>query len=260
MSAPIDVARLFRCQMHVTVPRMTLPDGSHPGNQRPETRWSMLEGLHGGAAQDAWRWFIERYRTYIRIGLERMIQPRQRAEEATEEIWSYLFESSVIENADRTRRFRTYLAGTVRNFAYAWMRRNSTSEVRHDRDALASPDDPAELVEAQDLRLWKSQVVHLALDQLAQRHSDQAKAVRWFYGLPDTPDTAPSTLQSATEIATQLGIQVNAVHQVLFRGRKRLRTCIENELRETVTNRDDLDEELRIVYEVMEREHPGLDG
>ncbi|MFT4513510.1 MAG: serine/threonine protein kinase/tetratricopeptide (TPR) repeat protein [Planctomycetota bacterium] len=38
VSAPIDLARLFRCQMHVTVPRMTLPDGSHPGNQRPEAR------------------------------------------------------------------------------------------------------------------------------------------------------------------------------------------------------------------------------
>ena len=224
------------------------------------TRWSKLEGLHGGAAQDAWRWFIERYRTYIRVGLERMIQPRQRAEEATEEIWSYLFESSVIENADRNRRFRTYLAGTIRNFAHAWMRRNSPAEVRHDRDWLASPGDPAEAFEARDLQLWKSQVVHLALDQLAQRHPDQANAVRWFYGLPDTPDLESPTLQPATEIATRLGVQVNAVHQVLFRGRKRLRTCIENELRETVTNRDDLDEELRIVYEALEREHPGLDG
>jgi len=46
----------------------------------------------------------------------------------------------------------------------------------------------------------------------------------------------------------------------VFRGRKRLRACIENELRETVRDADDLDEEMRLIYGVIGEESPGLAG
>ena len=98
------------------------------------------------------------------------------------------------------------------------------------------------------------------LARLERGHPEQVQALRWFYGLPEFAETEPSEVYSASRIGEELGVQANAVHQIIFRGRKRLRACIENELRETVSNKEDLDDEMRLIYEVIERESPGLEG
>ncbi len=225
-----------------------------------QTRWSMLDLLHGHSAEESWRWFVERYRPYITTCLQRMIRPREGAEQAADEVWSYLFTSSVIQNADRDRRFRSYLAGTVRNYALRWMRDNLTPTGEPARDAHNDVPDPAQIYEMQDMQLWTRQVVQLALGELASRHAEQVQVLRWFYGLPASITDAAAEPRSASWIAEQLGLKANAVHQIVFRGRKRLRACIENELRETVRDVDDLDDELRLIYAVIERESPGLEG
>ena len=224
------------------------------------TRWSMLDQLQGRSAEDTWRWFIDRYRPYILACLARRIRPRARAEQAAEEIWSYLFTSSMIENADRDRRFRTYLAGTVRHFALGWLRQHPHGEDEDAPEGAAAEADPALQLEDQDSRLWTRQVIQLALDELGQRYGEQAQVLRWFYGLPSSMEEEPAEPRSASWIAAELGLKANAVHQIVFRGRKRLRSCIENELRETVRNADDLDDELRLVLGVIEQENPGLEG
>ena len=224
------------------------------------TRWSVLDQLQGRSAEDTWRWFIERYRPYILACIARRIRPRARAEQAAEEIWSYLFTSSMIENADRNRRFRTYLAGTVRHFALSWLRKHPLGESEDVLEGGTDEADPALQFEEQDSRLWTRQVIQLALDELGQRHAEQARALRWFYGLPETLEEEAGEPRSASWIATELGLKANAVHQLVFRGRKRLRSSIENELRETVRHADDLDDEMRLVFEVIEQESPGLEG
>jgi RNA polymerase sigma factor (sigma-70 family) len=225
-----------------------------------DTRWSLLEDLRGPRAEEAWSWFSDRYRPYVRSVLQRTLRAPDRTDAALDEVWSHLFTSEVIENADRGRRFRSYLAGTVRHFALGWLRRHPAVDEAEPDDAPAAHGDPAEQLEAEELRLWKRQVVQLALDQLANRHEQQVQVLRLFYGLPAGVDTAPGEPRSAAWIATHLGIQANAVHQLVFRGRKRLRSCIENELRETVGDAEALADELRLVYEVIERENPGLEG
>ena len=150
------------------------------GDATLHTRWSMLGGLTGTLSEESWRWFIDRYQDYIRIGIERVVRPRERAARAAEEFWSYVFSSAMLENAERSRRFRTYLAGTVRNYARDWLRRNAPADAPPPED-LAVVEDPAAAVEAEDLRLWKRQVVQLALEELRRRSAEQADALRWFY-------------------------------------------------------------------------------
>jgi RNA polymerase sigma factor (sigma-70 family) len=219
----------------------------------------MLDGLQGRRAEETWRWFIERYRPYIGTCVARIVRPSERAERATDEIWSYLFTSSMIENADRDRRFRTYLAGTVRNYALGWLRKNPSVGDVVPQDLGEAESDPALQFEQEDMRLWKKQVVQLSLDQLGHRDQRQAEVLRWFYGLPSSMDTENGEPRAVSWIANELGIQANLVHQIVFRGRKRLRSCIENELRETVRDAQDLDEELRLVYRVIQEENPGLE-
>jgi len=232
-----------------------------PGGDAPlNTRWSMLEGLQGREAEESWRWFIDRYRPFVRSCLSRMIRPRDRAEQAAEEIWSYLFTAAVFENADRERRFRTYLAGVVRNFAYGWLRSHPQGEPDEAADAAAPDEDPALRLEQEELRLWKRQVVLLALGELALRSEHQALALRWFYGLPESMEEEGREPRAASWIARELGLQANAVHQLIFRGRRRLRSCIENELRETVQDAATLNEELRGIDVILGEENPGLEG
>lgn len=218
----------------------------------------MLDQLHGQQAEESWRWFIDRYRPYVRACLARVVGPPARAEQAAEEVWSYLFTAALVENADRSRRFRTYLAGTVRNFALGWLREHPSGEPEDGVVGHEQGGDPARDLEAEDLRLWKQQVVQLAMGELERRDERQARALRWFYGLPESMENAATEPRPASWIARELGLQANAVHQLLFRGRKRLRACLENELRETVRDADELDDELALVQAVIEQENPGL--
>ena len=110
------------------------------------------------------------------------------------------------------------------------------------------------------MQLWTRQVVQLALGELELRHRNQAQVLRWFYGLPESVDAGPQEPRAVSWIAARLDLKANAVHQMIFRGRKRLRSCIENELRETVRDEDDLEDELRLIYAVISDESPGLEG
>ena len=218
----------------------------------------MLDQLDGTSAEESWRWFIERYRGYIAGCLNRLIHPRELADQALDEIWSYLFTSSILDNADRDRRFRTYLAGTVRNFAMDWRRRRARASTSQPVDEPCDAADPSRLCEAQDMQLWTRQVVQLALAEVERSSPDQANALRWFYGLPDAVDGDAAAPRSASWIASQLGIRTNAAHQLVFRARNGLRRCIERELRETVRNVEDLVEERQRVYTVIAADSPGL--
>jgi RNA polymerase sigma factor (sigma-70 family) len=229
------------------------------GNRSLATRWSMLDDLDGRNAEESWRWFIDRYRSYIRTCLHRLIRSSELAEQANDDVWSYLFTSSMIENADRNRRFRAYLAGTVRNFALGWLRKHQASEQVALIEAGSSKLDPSRQYEQQEMQLWTRQVVQLALSELSKVNVDQARALRWFYGLPTTVGEACGEPRSASWIAQQLATSGNAVHQLLFRARSRLQFCIENELRETVHDAAQLDDERRLVYAVIAVESPGLE-
>lgn len=224
------------------------------------TRWSMLDQLSDTRADEAWRWFIGRYRPFSRGVLGRILRARGRGSEletALDECWSYLFSSDVFRRAERGRRFRSFLAGTLRNFGRDYCRRNphpgSTDEAETHE---AETTDP--LPEDEELRLFAHQVMHLALQQLEQTHPENARAVRWFYGVDQGELTSLHEPLSVAEIATRLDIKPNAVHQVLFKARKRLRTRIEAELRDTVADDSDIEAEVTTILAALGADAPGL--
>lgn len=226
------------------------------------TRWSKLDELAGTQADDAWRWFIDRYRPFARSVLSRILKTRGRGrdlEAAVEEFWAYLFSSNVFASADRGRRFRSFLAGTLHHFVRDYCRKNRHMQ-SEDEEVEIEPASVDALPETEELRLFAHQVLRLALAQLEANHSDNAKAVRWFYGVDQDREDLSAVCEplSVAEIAERLGIKSNAVHQVLHRGRKRLRVHIEAELKDTVTDGKDLDEEVRTILEALAQGAPGL--
>ena len=222
----------------------------------------MLEQLAGSQTDDGWRWFIDRYRPFARSVLRRILKARGRERDldlAVEEFWAYLFQSQVFARADRERRFRGFLAGTLRHFAQDYCRKNRHVQ-SDDEDFDAEPAFMDALPEDEELKLFAHNVLHLALQQLEQSHADNAKAIRWFYGV-DQDQGEHGTVcapMSVAAIAERLEIKPNAVHQVLHRGRKRLRARIERELQDTVTDAADLQVEIETILATLREDAPGL--
>ncbi|MBL8734027.1 MAG: sigma-70 family RNA polymerase sigma factor [Planctomycetes bacterium] len=232
---------------------MTDPKPSPPPPGTFTTRWSRIERLHDASADEAWRWFIDRYSPAIRAMLRRRL-PAAAAAHAESEFWGYLYVSRAVANADRERRFRPYLAGVVRNFARAWWRRHAAAgQAAESAPVLASAGIDWE---QEELRAWARHTLMLALEAMATDFPTQATVLRWFYGLPDQ-DGAGSALPVG-EIAARLGKSIAAIHQDLTRGRLRLRSCLEAELREQSGTVADWRAEILLIVQSLASDRPGL--
>jgi RNA polymerase sigma factor (sigma-70 family) len=219
----------------------------------------MLDALQGTRAEEAWRWFIERYRPFIRESLRRMLARPDATQQAENDIWSYLFTSRVFERADRNRRFRSYLSGVVRNYAKKWLRENRL-EGGADNNVDVDISVKDRLPEEEEERIFVEHVFGLAMRELSARHPENGTALRLFYGIPEPGDSRLVEPMSVTEIARVLDLEPNAVHQTLHRARKRFKACIEAELRETVRDPASLEEEMIVFRRIVEQATPGLTG
>lgn len=225
-----------------------------PGSD--STRWSVIAELHDGRPDARWDWFIRRYRGYVAAVLRHLGLRTGEADAATEEFWSYLYRSRAVERADRNGRFRSFLSGVVRNYAKSW-RRDQTPHgdpVAADGQIEALPDLRADA----EVELWATQILHLGLARLGRDHADDERVLRWFYGLPTEIGGDVTPRVRATEIARRLGSNANAMHQMLFRARKRLRECIEQEVGTTVGSSPDLRDEVLLLLGAVDRTRPGL--
>lgn len=233
---------------------MTSLPPSHSTEDEFATRWSRIQRLHGDGADEAWRWFIERYYPEIRSMLGRRV-PSRMAAQAEAEFWGYLFVSRAVTRAERARRFRPYLAGGVRNFARSWLRRHAgaaTADGQIDQIAASASHE----FEQDELRAWARRTVTLALDSMTKKYPTQATVLRLFYGLAD--GDPPQGPVAVAEIAAQLDKSIAAIHQDLTRGRLRLRECIQADLRDQSGSAEEWRAEMQVIFGVLDTERPGL--
>ncbi|MCA8949261.1 MAG: sigma-70 family RNA polymerase sigma factor [Planctomycetes bacterium] len=222
---------------------------AEPAHPTLQTRWSMLDRLHGSDAAPAWSWFVERYRPAITATLEHWLGPA-RAHEIGDGFWGYLFDGGVLQRADRSRRFRHFLWGIARMYA----RKHLVPGREASLPAEAGLDAEArvESAESAEMRLWSARVLQLAIEAVRRDHPDDARAIELFYGLGDRDPV------SAPELARLLDRKIGALHVLLHRARHRLRDRVVAELRETVRESGELDEEIALILASVQRDHPGL--
>jgi DNA-directed RNA polymerase specialized sigma24 family protein len=220
------------------------------------TQWSEIERLKGRGTTEAWQWFIDRYRSFAALALQRLIWSPERAAIAADEFWGYLFQSGVVERLQRPMRFRAFLVSTLRNYAHKWMRQNPL--VGPDTADEQQADPGSGLHEDEEVALWARQLLHLALARLERDQPSWAQMLRSFYGLPRAVGEAPDPPRRATEIAAELQCSPNALHQLLFRARQHLRACVLEEVRQTVSSQRDLDSELEVLLAALNTATPGL--
>ena len=215
------------------------------------TRWTMLDALAGEEADAAWAWFVERYRPYVHGVLLAVLKSTDQAQAAENEFWGYVFLSNAVRRADRGRRFRTFLAGIVRNFARSWRRAHAAEEGNAVTQVERASD--ADLVQA-ELTAWTDTVVSLALRDLRDEMPKAAEALTRFYGLQG----GDGAQQSTTDIANSLQCNAAAVYQLLSRGRQRLRELIAAELMEGCSDAQEMEAELCELLRNLGQRHPGV--
>ncbi len=214
------------------------------------TRWTQIRALHGDDAEQAWRWFVGRYRSFIR-GVLRTVVGAAAVDLVEHEFWGYVFLSGALRRADEDRRFRPFLAGIVRNFARTHVR-DQGLPVAADFAADAVPDRDSQDGE---LLCWTQNVIANGLRRLHEEHEAAALVLVRFYGLG--LDGEPTVPTPASQIADQFGLSRQAVYMLLHRGRRRLRLLVEQELREGCSDEAAFRDELQQLLRVAAKELPG---
>ncbi len=233
-------------------PRLPRPTDT-PAETLLVTRWTQIGAMQGRDAEQAWQWFVGRYRHFVRGILAGMLARQDRVQAAEEEFWGYVFLSGALQRADRDRRFRAFLSGIVRNFARSWARTKGlpiAAEEALEGLAAGREATPTELT------IWVENVVENAVTTLREESPTTARALESFYGI-GAADGARSP-KSASEVATELGNTTQGIYMLLFRGRRRLRQIVEDELREGCGDAASCRDELQMLLGVAATKLPGL--
>ena len=216
------------------------------------TRWTQIGALHGQDGEQAWHWFVERYRPFVRGILGGLLGRSAAVTAAEEEFWGYVWLSGALQRAERGRRFRAFLSGIVRNFARSYARQRRLP-LADEAMVAALPASQS----ADELRLWVENVLDNGLQSLRGESPATARALAMFYGLGEE---AAAGARSAGDIAAAVGNTAQGVYMLLFRGRKRLRELIEAELREGCGDDEAFGEEVQALLGVAAKRLPGLLG
>jgi len=229
---------------------------STPNMDPLSTRWSMIDSLYGDDPEVAWQWFVERYRPFARNVLSAVLPDGSDVAAAESEFWGYLFLSRVVDRADRARRFRGLLFGTLRNFARRWRDSRGLAPLPNDAlDALADDESAA----ASATRLWAHNVMRNGLAKLRSESPTSADALERFYGIgPQDWPGGQNAPVSAGEVADQLNLPRQGIYMQLHRGRARLRSILETELREGCADDESFRDELRLLLRIAATKVPGL--
>lgn len=239
-----------------SLPSSHVLDDSAIPSEQPEdgvtTHWSRIASLSGDDRDSAWKWFVERYKPFVRGLIGAGVHSSRLRQAAEDDFWGYVYISRSVERADRERRFRSYLSGVVRNFVKSWMRTHGPVD---NSDTTARESVAQEEFDA-ELRLWADNLLEIAMRELAAEHPRYASALSLFYGLSiDGKANAPLP---ASKVAEKLECSAEAVYMALVRARERLRVLVERELRQGCDDEASLREELSALLSAMAKGHPGL--
>jgi hypothetical protein len=209
--------------------------------RRIHKRWVDSAPLGAADSDQTWQSFVERYRPFVRGILGGVLGNGAKATAAEEEFWGYLWLSGALQHADRGRGFRASLSGIVRNFARSFARSRGMTIA----DELALDSIPAGDEAVNEMKLWADNVIENSLAQLRAESAVTAMAIASFYGLAG--GLRPGKPMSAGEVAAASGKTTQGIYMLLFRGRKRLRGLIEDELREGCQDQSAYTEELQAL-------------
>jgi RNA polymerase sigma factor (sigma-70 family) len=186
----------------------------------------------------------------------------EQARDLTQEFFARLLGRHGIDGADPDRgRFRSFLLGAVKHFLadirdHAHRLKRGAGRPLESIDpgtdtspGLQLPDPNAPGPDREFDRKWALTLLDRALAALAREHQAAGKAAHfealkpWLTG--DTENL------SQADIARRLGLNEGAVKVAIHRLRRRFRELIKNEIRQTLSDTAQVDEELHYLLQAL---------
>lgn len=213
----------------------------------------------GSAGKQALASLCRRYWRPVYAFVRRRGHERAEAQDLTQGFFEYLLEGDLLLRADPNKgRFRSFLLGCLKMFisneqakARAQKRGGATRFVPLD-DASVCPDanELANYLSPDRLfdRKWALAVIAQALERLAE---DYARAgMRQHFDLLQ-PYLTGHGHEPMAELAGRLGKSPEATRVLLFRLRNLFRRLVRDVIRETVSNPNDIESEMRFLEQAL---------
>ncbi|MDB6029205.1 MAG: hypothetical protein JWM68_5428 [Verrucomicrobiales bacterium] len=183
------------------------------------------------------------------------------AQDLTQEFFARLLEKNYLADVDRGKgKFRSFLLASLKHFllnewdkAKAQKRGGKKTFISIDEKAAESfcAVDLPDRVDAEKIfeRRWAITLLDATLSRLREEYVADGKK-ELFEHLKDTLTGERSAIPYAT-IATQLGTTEGNVKVAVHRLRQRYREVLRAEIADTVSSRDEVEEELRNLFAVL---------
>jgi RNA polymerase sigma-70 factor, ECF subfamily len=182
---------------------------------------------------------VRRYWEPIRRFAERRGLSAQDAEDVAQEVLVEVCRAEFLERADSSKgRFRSLLLAVTRHVLHARRRTSGTLKRGGEVQTIALDQEPEAPPEERDDydRLWAAHLMRASLERVGEMNAGYAEAIKlhYFEGL------------AYGDIAARLGRPEHDVKNFIFQGKKRLKECLEQHIREYCSSpqeyRDELDE------------------
>lgn len=226
----------------------------------PETRWSLISELRGGADKARERALADLCRIYWfpifsfarRRGCDVCL-----AEDLTQDLFVKFLSHEAFAAADRERgRLRSYLLTSMSRLMASHVRHNSAAKRAPGWRAMSFERDfpeglPAEESggEAEFDRAWAQALLREVEMRLG--HEYRARGKEKQFAILKKFLVAPPPEDGYGETSAALGLSNGATKVAVFRMRKRFKALLLDEIKQTVTDHESVEDELRHLHAAL---------
>jgi RNA polymerase sigma factor (sigma-70 family) len=228
------------------------------------TRWSLVAAAGNGPSPEAQLALATLCQVYwypLYTYARRQVVSVEDAQDLTQAFFAQLLEKDYLQAADPQRgKFRSFLLTAFKHFMAKERDRANAQKRGGDRRVLsldfqagetryslepASQGTPETIYE----RRWALTLLEQALTRLRQEYTDAGKQ-QLFESLKASL-TGDGSSEPYARIATQLGMSEQAVKVAVHRLRQRYKELLRDEIAQTVTSADEIDDELRDLFNAV---------
>jgi RNA polymerase sigma-70 factor (ECF subfamily) len=199
---------------------------------------------------------VRRYWDPIHAAIRHKVWKGENPEDLTQDFFAYVLEKDILDRFDREKgRLRTFLRGVLEYFLAEKFRRQRAKKRGGDLQVLsleampvtppqgASPgNDPRDLFEQE----WGKTVMRRAWARMDR--GENSEILRAFL---DEPGKKGDGVYE--KLAEQFGKNYQGIANELHRGRKRLKECILEEIRDYCADEEEAQEEFRYLWSVLQQ-------
>jgi len=229
------------------------------------THWSVVlaAGTNSSASEQALERLCRAYWYPLYAYVRRLGEDVEAARDFTQAFFARLLEKNYLSQVQPEKgKFRSFLLASFKHFL-ADERDKARAQKRGGRLQIFSLDDPAieqrynfEPMDAMDAeklfeRRWALAILEQARERLRREYVEGGKSL--LYDRLKILDAGDQDCPSYAEVAVGLGLTEGGVKSAISRMRSRYRELVREEVANTVSNPNEIDDEIRYLITVISR-------